>query len=241
MSATEILAKLRSPTQEHSPVYKEITPSCSWCDETKPPFNYVLPLADGEKVFCSKSCIAQYRKQYNKGKCTICGNAIVGNSPSKKFCSTLCENKLVVAAGSDVQLKVEIDADHQQNLQQSQQQQQHQITPITPTTNGGGILSQLAKYNNNNNNNNNVTNSSNGNGIKDSIPEAATATASTTTTATTPTSDTKCLTTPLNSRFQYESFQVFDWESYLNVLNLRLRIATNKSFTTFCFFFFQFF
>lgn len=216
MSATEILAKLRSPTQEHSPVIKEIaeTASCGWCDETKPPFNYVLPLADGEKLFCSKSCIAQYRKQYNKGKCTVCGNVIVANSPSKKFCSTLCENKVtaeVQCTTKSVAATIPDDEHQQQQRQTTANNSTNSPQPnISPTVGNVGILSQLAKYNNNNN----VTNS-NGNGIKEPIPEATAATA-TPSAATTPTMETKCSTSS-SSRYQYETLQTFDWDSYLKV------------------------
>lgn len=242
MSATEILAKLRSPVPEHSPIIKEIdeTASCGWCDETKPPFNYVLPLADGEKLFCSKSCIAQYRKQYNKGKCTVCGNVIVANSPSKKFCSTLCENKVTAEVQCTTKSQpapatTAIDEEQQQrqpsnNNSSSSSSSSSPQPSISPNSGSADILSQLAKYNNNNN----VTNS-NGNGIKEPIPEATAATA-TPSAATTPTMETKSCSSSSNRRFQYESFQVFDWASYLKVCVGRVSESVAQ-FDSFYFFF----
>lgn len=66
---------------------------CTWCAETKQPLKYVLPTQNGKKEFCSETCIAEFRKAYNKGACKECDNAIRGNAPNRDFCSTYCLNK----------------------------------------------------------------------------------------------------------------------------------------------------
>lgn len=83
-----------------SPVKQQISSSlqqqqnrCTWCAETKQPLKYVLPTQNGKKEFCSESCIAEFRKAYNKGACKECDNAIRGNAPNRDFCSTYCLNK----------------------------------------------------------------------------------------------------------------------------------------------------
>lgn len=66
---------------------------CTWCAETKQPLKYVLPTQNGKKEFCSETCIAEFRKAYNKGACKECDNAIRGNAPNRDYCSTYCLNK----------------------------------------------------------------------------------------------------------------------------------------------------
>jgi polycomb protein SCMH1 len=67
--------------------------NCTWCAETKTALKYVLPTANGKKEFCSESCIAEFRKAYNKGACVECDNVIRPNAPSRDCCSTFCLNK----------------------------------------------------------------------------------------------------------------------------------------------------
>lgn len=64
---------------------------CTWCAD-KQPLKYVLPTQNGKKEFCSETCIAEFRKAYNKGACKECDNAI-RNGPNRDFCSTYCLNK----------------------------------------------------------------------------------------------------------------------------------------------------
>lgn len=61
--------------------------------ETKTPLKYVLPTQNGKKEFCSESCIAEFRKSYNKGTCVECDNVVRANAPSQQYCSAFCLNK----------------------------------------------------------------------------------------------------------------------------------------------------
>lgn len=83
------LPKVRGPGR---PPKKVI--SCTWCNEGKLPLKYVFPTTNGKKEFCSETCLAEFRKAYNKGACLQCDNVIRGNSnPSKDYCSVYCMNK----------------------------------------------------------------------------------------------------------------------------------------------------
>lgn len=86
--------KSRSSTGKKSPIKQIQSPQvCTWCAETKTPLKYVLPTQNGKKEFCSESCIAEFRKAYNKGACIECDNAIRPNAPTREFCSPYCLNK----------------------------------------------------------------------------------------------------------------------------------------------------
>lgn len=67
--------------------------TCTWCGECKQLLQYVLPTQNGKKEFCSETCIAEFRKAYNKGACTQCDNVIREGAPNKDFCSVMCMNK----------------------------------------------------------------------------------------------------------------------------------------------------
>ncbi|XP_044737788.1 polycomb protein Scm [Chrysoperla carnea] len=69
--------------------------SCTWCGEGKGRLKYVLPTQNGEKEFCSETCLSEFRKAYNKGACHQCDNVIRGNTgcSNKNFCSNFCMNK----------------------------------------------------------------------------------------------------------------------------------------------------
>lgn len=148
--------------------------TCAWCDESKPPLKYIIPSPNGKKEFCSKTCIAEFRKAYSKGTCTLCNNMIIANSPNKDFCSAFCLNKYQRSQNSSSDLK-----------------------PLS------------GKYNNNNNVNNNI------NIKKEPVNEQQTAPQ--------PPPQPVSRSSPIQtgsappSRFQYESFQVFNWDDYLKV------------------------
>lgn len=40
--------------------------TCTMCNESKHPLNYVLPTQNGKKEFCSVNCLAEFRKEYVK-------------------------------------------------------------------------------------------------------------------------------------------------------------------------------
>jgi polycomb protein SCMH1 len=83
-----------SPVKQNSSPQQQQQNRCTWCAETKQPLKYVLPTQNGKKEFCSETCIAEFRKAYNKGACKECDNAIRGgNAPNRDFCSTYCLNK----------------------------------------------------------------------------------------------------------------------------------------------------
>ncbi|XP_060524773.1 polycomb protein Scm [Cylas formicarius] len=91
MSSNTANGKVRGPGR---PPKKAV--SCTWCNETKQPLQYVFPTTNGKKEFCSKTCLAEFRKAYTKGgACIQCDNLIRSNSnpPSKDYCSTYCMNK----------------------------------------------------------------------------------------------------------------------------------------------------
>ncbi|XP_050437621.1 polycomb protein Scm-like isoform X2 [Adelges cooleyi] len=75
--------------------------TCTMCNESKHPLNYVLPTQNGKKEFCSVNCLAEFRKEYVKNGCANCDNIIKGtpvkleirDSASKNFCSAACLNK----------------------------------------------------------------------------------------------------------------------------------------------------
>lgn len=85
----------KSPVKQQQQISSspQNTNRCTWCAETKQPLKYVLPTQNGKKEFCSETCIAEFRKAYNKGACKECDNAIRGNAPNRDFCSTYCINK----------------------------------------------------------------------------------------------------------------------------------------------------
>ena len=93
-SSSLMNGKSRSSSGKKSPIKQIQLPQvCTWCAETKTPLKYVLPTQNGKKEFCSESCIAEFRKAYNKGACIECDNAIRGNAPTREFCSSFCLNK----------------------------------------------------------------------------------------------------------------------------------------------------
>lgn len=74
---------------------------CTWCLEVNNQLNYVLPVADGQKQFCSIQCLHQFKKNVSlKGpppSCTLCGDPIHGSpvqleqpDEMKTFCSNKC-------------------------------------------------------------------------------------------------------------------------------------------------------
>uniref|UniRef100_A0A2S2R9U6 Polycomb protein Scm n=1 Tax=Sipha flava TaxID=143950 RepID=A0A2S2R9U6_9HEMI len=75
--------------------------TCTMCNDSKHPLNYVLPTQNGKKEFCSVNCLAEFRKEYNKNGCANCDNIIKGtpvkqenqDSTPKNFCSAACLNK----------------------------------------------------------------------------------------------------------------------------------------------------
>lgn len=40
--------------------------TCTMCNESKHPLNYVLPTQNGKKEFCSVNCLTEFRKEYVK-------------------------------------------------------------------------------------------------------------------------------------------------------------------------------
>lgn len=83
----------KSPIKQPNTSPQQQQNRCTWCAETKQPLRYILPTQNGKKEFCSETCIAEFRKAYNKGACKECDNAIRGNAPNRDFCSTYCLNK----------------------------------------------------------------------------------------------------------------------------------------------------
>lgn len=84
----------RNSSGKKTPVKQSQSPlTCAWCTESKTPLKYVLPTQNGKKEFCSETCIAEFRKAYNKGACAECDNAIRANAPNREFCSAFCLNK----------------------------------------------------------------------------------------------------------------------------------------------------
>ncbi|KAL5234125.1 hypothetical protein ACI65C_001535 [Semiaphis heraclei] len=75
--------------------------TCTMCNDSKHPLNYVLPTQNGKKEFCSVNCLTEFRKEYVKNGCANCDNIIKGSpvkqenqdSTPKNFCSTACLNK----------------------------------------------------------------------------------------------------------------------------------------------------
>ncbi|XP_046440517.1 polycomb protein SCMH1-like [Daphnia pulex] len=70
---------------------------CGWCSQTEKPNLYVLPLKNGRHIFCSATCLSEFRK----GVCFQCGEAISGlpfqslvNLSTRDFCSEKCYLKL---------------------------------------------------------------------------------------------------------------------------------------------------
>lgn len=74
---------------------------CTWCLEISNQLNYVLPVADGQKQFCSIQCLHQFKKNVQlKGpppSCTLCGDPIHGTpvhleqlEETKTFCANKC-------------------------------------------------------------------------------------------------------------------------------------------------------
>jgi hypothetical protein len=70
---------------------------CGWCSQTEKPNLYVLPLKNGRHIFCSATCLSEFRK----GVCFQCGEAISGlpfqslvNLSTRDFCSEKCCQKL---------------------------------------------------------------------------------------------------------------------------------------------------
>lgn len=94
VSSSLMNGKRRSSSGKKSPIKQiQLPQTCTWCTGTKTPLKYVLPTQNGKKEFCSESCIAEFRKAYNKGACVECDNAIRTNAPTKEFCSNFCLNK----------------------------------------------------------------------------------------------------------------------------------------------------
>jgi hypothetical protein len=70
---------------------------CVWCGQTSKPNTYILPLKNGKRMFCSSSCLLEFRKK----ACSHCGEAITGtpfkftvHSLVKEFCSEKCLHKI---------------------------------------------------------------------------------------------------------------------------------------------------
>ncbi|KAL1458277.1 hypothetical protein WDU94_008438 [Cyamophila willieti] len=77
---------------------------CTWCLEVNNQLNYVLPVADGQKQFCSVQCLHQFKKNVQlKGpppSCSMCGDPIHGTPVQleqpeevKLFCANKCLSK----------------------------------------------------------------------------------------------------------------------------------------------------
>jgi polycomb protein SCMH1 len=92
-TSSQMNGKSRSSSGKKSPVKQIQSPPCTWCMETKTPLKYVLPTQNGKKEFCSESCIAEFRKSYNKSTCLECDNVVRANAPSQQYCSAFCLNK----------------------------------------------------------------------------------------------------------------------------------------------------
>lgn len=74
---------------------------CTWCLEISNQLNYVLPVADGQKQFCSVQCLHQFKKNVQlKGpppSCMLCGDPIHCTpvqleqpEETKTFCANKC-------------------------------------------------------------------------------------------------------------------------------------------------------
>jgi hypothetical protein len=127
---------------------------CTWCAETKQPLKYVLPTQNGKKEFCSETCIAEFRKAYNKGACKECDNAIRGNAPNRDFCSTYCLNKnskkksgTPAAPSTSQPIKVVNNNNNNNNSIENINSKQKSSTPATTTT---STSSSAVEANNNN-------------------------------------------------------------------------------------------
>lgn len=70
--------------------------TCGWCEQKEKPNSYVLPLKNGRHIFCSESCLIEFKKHI----CFLCGETISGTSvqsftnlTSREFCSQECLEK----------------------------------------------------------------------------------------------------------------------------------------------------
>lgn len=65
---------------------------CDWCGQKDKPNSYVLPLKNGRHIFCSESCLFEFKKD----TCFHCGEAISSifqsslNLVTRDFCSEKC-------------------------------------------------------------------------------------------------------------------------------------------------------
>lgn len=85
MSNTSIVnGKIRGPGRP--PKKPASSSSCTWCcAEGKGRLKYVLPTQNGEKEFCSETCLSEFRKAYSKGACLQCDSVIRGNTGKTSF------------------------------------------------------------------------------------------------------------------------------------------------------------
>lgn len=176
---------------------------CTWCNESKTLLKYVLPTQTGKKEFCSESCIAEFRKAYNKGACIVCDNVLRSNAPTREHCSSFClqkNSKRKSASTSSTSSTPETTATTS--------------APSTSTTNTTSpskislkLCVQSTPTNNNNNNNINLTNNNNSSKSKNtSLVETNNNSPKET-----------YAVSRISPMFQYEAFHVFDWKEYLKV------------------------
>lgn len=181
------------------PSKKSLVIICGWCEEAKPPLlKYVWE--NEKKEFCSKSCIAQFREAHRKGVCLQCDNILMPNPVHKDYCSAFCQTKYQRTHGGGgggaaaiVSTAVSVD------------QPGGSGTVAIGGGGGGGVGVAGSPGGVMNNNNNNVNNNNQQFGTQHRVDSSAGSTS-----AATPT------TAPART-FQYESFNVFNWDDYLKV------------------------
>lgn len=179
-----------SSSQPYSAMNEEAP--CAWCSEIKP-LGFVLPTLSGERDFCSELCIIAFRDALKKGACTLCGNLIRENvAPNELFCSTYCLNKNQMTKNGIL---------HSNNNNNDHNNHNNNNTPNHNHHNNGALSKSV--NNNNNNNYHKKSHRDTGDGVSSS--------------------NTAKRNSPTHSAprsFQYESFNIFDWNEYLLVSNL---------------------
>lgn len=111
--------------------------TCTWCGESKEPLQYVLPTQNGKKEFCSESCLAEFRKAYNKGACINCDNIIKSAAPNRDYCSDYCMNKHKKKLTSSVAASSR-NGSNNNNLGETNNNSRESLTRISPTLTASG-------------------------------------------------------------------------------------------------------
>lgn len=180
---------------------------CTWCNESKTLLKYVLPTQTGKKEFCSESCIAEFRKAYNKGACIVCDNVLRSNAPTREYCSSFClqkNSKRKSASTSSTSSTPEPTATT------SAPSTSTTTTTTSPSKISLKLCPQSTPTNSNINNNNNINLTNNNNSSSKPKNTSLVETNNNSPKETYPVNR-------ISPMFQYEAFHVFDWKEYLKV------------------------